>query len=161
ALANRAQRRRHQLSRRREYDRRVERLGRNFAGAAGPSHTEREGKLLGGLIVATREGEDLSALPDRHLRDDVRGSAEAVETQSLAVARLLERAPADQARTEQRGAGDRIASRIQVEGIIGVGERVRGEAAVAGVAGKQRLVAEVFGALPAIGAGAAGVAEPW
>ena len=88
------------------------------------------------------------------------GGAETIEAELLAVAGDHQRAPADQAGAEQRGERHVAAGLAEREGEARVGDRRRREAAVAGVAGEQRVIAQIFAVPDAIGADAAGVAEP-
>ena len=53
------------------------------------------------MVSRAREGEDAPALVAGDLRDDVRGSAEAVEAKPLRVAREPEGAVADRPRAEE------------------------------------------------------------
>ncbi len=72
----------------------------------------------------------------------------------------LQRPPADEAGAEQGRGGDRIEVVGKREGERRLGDRMGGVAAVAGKAGEERRVAEIFAPAPAIGAGSVGVAEP-
>jgi len=72
----------------------------------------------------------------------------------------ITRSPADQASAEQRGESHVIANFAEREPIARIGDRRRCETAVARVPGEERAIAEIFLAAPAIGADAAGVAEP-
>ena len=69
-------------------------------------------------------------------------------------------APADQAGAHQRRQRGGISLLRQGKAKAGVGDRVGGEAAVPRVAGEQRPVAQVLAVAAAIGAYAAGTAEP-
>ena len=69
-----------------EDDRGVERLGRRLRGGSGPDGTELTGEDLTGHVAFTGEREDLAALVDRNLRDDVRGGSESVETDPSRIA---------------------------------------------------------------------------
>ncbi len=96
----------------------------------------------------------------RDLRHDMRSRAEAVDAEALARTSELQRAVADQPGAEQRrGFGVAIAVRNRKH-VACVGHGVLGIAAVDLVAGEARMVAEIFGALAAIGACAVGIAEP-
>ena len=97
----------------------------------------------------------------RHLRDDVRRRAEAVDADRSRVARHLQASPADETGAEQRRLFSRIGAFGQREAEGRVGYGVRGIAAVARVAGEKRVVAQVFALRRAIGTATAGVAEPW
>ena len=117
----------------------------------------RSAKALACVVARPHEGEKLAALPARDLGDDVRGGAETVEPEPPALARHHQRAPADQARAQQRRACSASPPCLaERKHIAGVGDGLRGVAAVAGVAGEQRVVAEVFLTAAAIGAGAVG-----
>ena len=78
----------------------------------------------------------------------------------LSIARHDKRAPADQARAEQRRDGDVVAGLAERKAIAGVRDEMRGKAAVAGVAGEARAVAQILVVIPAIETFAAGVAQP-
>ena len=96
----------------------------------------------------------------RDLCQDMGGSAKSEQPQSLAVAGDAQRAPADQAGTEQ-GCERFVAAGIaQREGEACIGHGRRGVAAVARVAGEQGAVAQVLALHPAIRTDAASVAQP-
>ncbi len=88
------------------------------------------------------------------------GRAEAVDAEPLRVSRHHQRPPADQAGAQQRRDRNVVAVFAERKGIAGVGDGVRGEAAVPRIAGEERTVAEIFHALLAEAADAAGVSEP-
>ena len=88
------------------------------------------------------------------------GGAEAVDAEPFGLARHHQRAPADQAGAQQRRDRDIVAVFAEREGIARIGDGVRREAAVARIAGEERTVAEIFHALLAEPADAAGVSEP-
>ncbi len=90
----------------------------------------------------------------------MRRRAETVEADALSFPCPLQRPPADQPRAQKRRRGDGIGVGIEVEGESRIRHDMRREPAVAGVAGEQRRIAEVFRARAAIGACAAGMAEP-
>ena len=69
---------------------------------AGPLGAELAREPLRLLVARAREGEHAPALMARHLRDDVRRRAEAVEPEPLGVAGQPQRAVADQAGAQQR-----------------------------------------------------------
>ena len=114
-LAHRRERGRHQFTDRRIDDRRVERLGRSFAGAAGPGGTEAQGKSLRGRVAGAREGKNLAPLFARDLHDDMGRRAKAIKTESFCVARKAKRAPADETGTEQRRKRGGVAFFAQAE----------------------------------------------
>ena len=102
-----------------------------------------------------------AALPARHLAEDMRGGAEAVEADPLRVARDSVRAIPDQPGAEERR---RLRVREAVrerEAESLVGDRLLGEAAVDVVAGEPRPVTEVLAAARAVTATAARPGEPW
>ena len=110
--------------------------GGRLVGAAGPVGAEAAGEGLALLVAGLGEGEDAPALVFRHLADDVRRGAEAVEAEALGVAGQAQRAVADQPGAEQR-------RRLQVGEALGyreaealVGDGVLGVAAVDVVAGE-------------------------
>ena len=80
-LLHRLQRGRHQRADRGEDDCGVERLGRRLLRAARPHRAERAREVLRGGVALAGESEHAPALPDRHLRQDMGGGAEAVETE--------------------------------------------------------------------------------
>ena len=74
--------------------------------------------------------------------------------------RHLQRAPADEPGAEQRRERRGIAALGQRETVGSVGDRMGGVAAVARIAGEERIVAKIFARAHAIGAMPAGMAEP-
>ncbi len=86
--------------------------------------------------------------------------AEAEDADRLRLSGGLQRAPADEPGAEERRGRDRIEPVLERKRESGVGDRVGREAAVAGVAGEDRLVAEILTRAQAKRAVAAGVAEP-
>src|ERR1017187_10360248 len=75
----------------------VEPFRRRLFRAARPHRAERACEVLCGGVALAREGEHAPALPDRDLRQDMGGGAEAVEAERLAFAGHAIAAPADQA----------------------------------------------------------------
>jgi hypothetical protein len=71
-----------------------------------------------------------------------------------------ERTPADQASAKQRRGGNIITVLAEWKGITGVGNGMRGETAVPCISGEEWTVAEIFHAVPAEAADAAGITEP-
>src|SRR5262245_52489989 len=94
------------------------------------------------------------------LRHDVASRTKAVDAEMLAGARHHQRAPADQAGAEQGRERGVIAGLAEWETVAGIGDEVRGKAAVAGVTGELWVVAEIFLAPLAKGAVPAGPAQP-
>src|SRR5262249_61534022 len=94
------------------------------------------------------------------LRQDVRGRAEPVEAECLAVARHAIAAPADQPGAQKRRCRSVLRALAEWKTVPRVGDHVRGIAAVTGVAGEKRPIAKVLGPAAAIAADAAGRAEP-
>ena len=133
---------------------------RRLVGAARPVRAEILGETLRGPVARPREGVDLAALVPRHLRHDVRRRAETVDAEMLRLAGHAQRAVADQPGAEQRRGLDVGVEVRDREDEAGIRQRVVRIAAVEGVAGESREVAEVLAAGAAIGAGAAGGAEP-
>ncbi len=88
------------------------------------------------------------------------GGAKTVKADFLAVAGNLQRAPADQAGAQQRRIRDIVAAVGKPEYVTRIGDDMRGIAAVARIAGEQRMIAEIFPAFAAVAATAAGPAEP-
>ena len=124
-----------------EDQRRIERLGWPFLGASRPARTERAGEGLGRFVTRAREGVDLAALPAADLREDVSGRTEAVETDPPGSARAAQAPPPNQSCAHQGCGSDGIGEFIQREDIGRFGNNVRGEAAIAGVAGEFRGIA--------------------
>ena len=91
----------------------------------------------------------------------MRGGTEAIDAQAPAVARLLEASPADQPRAQERRQRHRIGGSIELESEMLIGNDMAGEAAIARIAGEERLVTQVFGAGAAIGTMSASVPQPW
>src|ERR1700732_2832941 len=88
------------------------------------------------------------------------GRAEAVDTKPRGVSRHHQRAPADQARAQQRRDRDIVTILAEREGIAGIGDGVRGETAIPCIAGEERTIAQIFHALLAEAADTAGVSKP-
>src|SRR6266545_5283907 len=88
------ERRGHELPHRREDDCGVELLRRRPGGVAGPLRAELAREPLPGLVAGTREREHAPALVAGDLDHDVRGSAEAVQTETLPFSGEPERAVA-------------------------------------------------------------------
>src|SRR6185312_14216543 len=115
-------------------------------GTAGPDRTERAREILRGGVARTREGKDPPPLPDRDLGQNVGGSAEAIKPERLALPGHAIAAPADQAGAEQRRGFSGIEVLGQREREARIRQRVRRIAAIAGVAGEDRRVAEILAA---------------
>lgn len=81
------------------------------------------------------------ALSDRNLSNDMGGGAEAVDADRFRRTRHLQRAPADEARAEQWRERRRIASLRQRKAVGRIRDRMRRIAAIARVAGEERIVA--------------------
>jgi hypothetical protein len=162
AFARRRERGRHQRADRREDQGRVQQLRRRLARAAGPRGAERACERLPGRIALARERIHLLAARDRHLADDVRGGAEAVQPEPVRCrgARQPPRPKADQARAQQRRGVGIVVAVGQGEAETLVGGAVLGESAVAVIAGERRLVTEVLAVHAAECAVAACLAEP-
>ena len=122
------------------------------------------GEVLAAGVASPGEGEHGVALFRRHLRQDVGGRAEAVKAQILdapgAAQRDLERAPADQPGAEQRRQRGGVPLFAKREGEARVRDAMGCVAAIAGIAGEFRGVAEVFVTRQAGAASLAGMAEP-
>jgi hypothetical protein len=160
ALRARRERRRHQGADRREDQRGIEQRWRLLARAAGPFRAETQRKFLPSAVAVAGEGEDTLATMTRDLRDDMRRRAEAVDAEPLGRAGEAQRAVADEAGAEQRRCSDVVQSRRQRKAIARIGDRVLGIAAVDRIAGETRALAEILAPGAAIGARAAGEAEP-
>ncbi len=79
-------------------------VGRPAAASPAQIGAERARERLRLVVAGARDREDVTALRNRHLADDVRGGAETVEPERLRVAREPERPVADQPGAEQRRA---------------------------------------------------------
>ena len=90
--------------------------------AARAKHLAR-GKILPRDIARPREGKNIAALRACDLGDDVRGRAEAVESDTPALAGHPQRTPADEARAQQRRGGDITPPFRQHEHEARVGDR--------------------------------------
>src|SRR6266567_104934 len=88
------------------------------------------------------------------------GGAKTIDAKPVRAPRHHQRAPADQAGAQQRRDGNVVAVFAERESVAGVGNGMRGEAAVAGVSGEEGMVAEIFVALLAEAAHAAGISKP-
>ena len=127
-----------------------------------PAHAapRAKAKSLRGRIARPSEGEHRAALPSGHLRQYVRGRAEAVEPQPIRIAGDGEGSPADHSGAQQRRQRLVAAALTQRERESRIRNGCGRVAAVARVAGEQRPVAQVLPLHQTIGADAAGVAEP-
>ncbi len=81
---------------------RIELLGGRAERVARPLGSQAKREILSLAISRAREREHPPSLVDRHLADDVGRGAEAVDPESLGVARQAQRAEADQARAQKR-----------------------------------------------------------
>ena len=102
ALADVAQRRRHEVPDRGEDDHGVQLLRWTAECGARPLGSERPREGLRLVVAFARSCEHPSALCNGYLAHDVRRGAEAVEPERLALARESQRAVADEAGTEER-----------------------------------------------------------
>src|SRR5262249_53472935 len=143
-----------------EDDRGVQRFRRRLVGAARPDDTEFAGETLRRRIAGAGEGIDVAALPARHLGNDVRRRAEAVEAETPPLPRPAQRAVADQAGAEQRCRLDIAVTRLDGETEALVGDGVLTVAAIDLVAGKTCLFTQVFAAGTAERTDAAGPTQP-
>ena len=148
------------VAHRREQDRGVERLRRRVVRPARPVDADRARERLTGMVARPGEGEHAPPLPATDLGDDVPSGAEAINADRPPVSGELERAPADQARAEQRRRRDRVEVLGKRKDEVRVGDRMGREPAVPGVAGEERRIAQIFTSAAAIGASPVGVAEP-
>ena len=108
-------------------------------------------KSCAGDIARPREGENVAALPAGDLRDDVRGGAEAVEAELSPLARDRAANASRSVRRTAAARSRRIAVRRQRKDETRVGDDMRRVAAVAGVAGEQRPIAQVLLSARAVG----------
>lgn len=86
--------------------------------------------------------------------------AKSIDAYRFAGTRRHEGAPPDQSCAEEGSQSNRIAIVRQPEGVGRIRNRMRRKPSVAGVAGEQRLVAEVLVPTDAVGAMSAGMAKP-
>src|SRR5258708_29687293 len=133
---------------------------RYLARRPGPLRARSTGKILRPKATGRREGIDGTALPAYNLGDDVPGRAKTIDAEPLGVSSHHQRPPADQAGAQEWRDRNIVAVFAERESVARVGNGVRGEAAVPRVAGEKRAVTEIFHALPAEAADAAGVSEP-
>ena len=129
-----------------EDERGVELLGRRAERVAGPLRAELQGEGLGRLVVGAREREHAPALVDRHLADDVRRRAEAVDARGARRRRRAAGPVADQPGAQERRAWKVLVALGEREAEALVGHRALGVAAVEVVAGEAGAVAEVLAA---------------
>src|SRR4029453_1729795 len=134
--------------------------GRRRRRIAGPDAATLTREPLRGDVARPREGEHAAPLVPRDLGDEMRGGAEAVETEALRVAREAERAIA-----EDPGAGERGPFRVadtlgERQDVARVGDGQLRVAAVDVVAGEARARAEVLAPGAAEAARAARPGEP-
>ncbi len=121
---------------------------------------ERQGELRRRVVAGPHEGVHALALKDRDLRDDMRRRAETVDADGLRRPRHLQRAPADEPGAEQRRQSRGLGALGQRETVGSVGDRMGGVAAVARIAGEERVVAKIFARAHAIGTMPASMTEP-
>ena len=96
-------------------------------------------KFCAGGIAGAGEGIDAPALPGRDLGQNMGGGAEAVEAERRPLPGHAVTAPADQAGAQERRRLRGIDGFRQRKAEARVGDRVRRVAAVAGIAGEQRI----------------------
>ena len=160
ALVERGECQRHEGAHGSKYDRGVEEVRRLVLGRSRPFRAEFAREFLGRIVALAREGEHLLPMKDGELRHDVRGGSEAIDAETLCVAHQIPSAVADQTGAHQRcglGIGVKVGNR---EGIVGSRGRKFGIAAIEGVAGELRSLAQVLALRAAEAAAAAGRAEP-
>ena len=155
-----AQRGRNQRADGRVENGRIERHRRRIVRGASPGGAERKGKLLRGAIASARERVDGTSLPICDLCNDMRGGAEPVQPEMFRISSHGERAPADQACAKKRRERRVLTRLAERKTVARVGQKMRGKAAVARIAGKYGMVAEIFAVLAAIAANAAGRSKP-
>ena len=144
SLGGVAKRLRYQRAHRREQNGGVHFLRWRCARVARPGGPQLAGETLCLCITRPGESENLAPLPAGHLGDDVCRRAETVDADPFCIAGRGQRAIADQPRAKQRRRfGIRVCIR-QGKAIAPVGQREFGIAAIQGIAGELRLVAEVF-----------------
>jgi hypothetical protein len=160
AFLHGGERQRDERADRRVDDRRVERFGCLFVRASCPDRAQAAGKILRSAVAWARKRKNSSAALLRHLRDDMRRRAEAIEAKIDPFAGHHERTPADESGAEQRRKLLIASCLAERKRIARVSDRMRGEASVARIAGEQRRVAEIFPPGAAIRASTVGMAEP-
>ncbi len=161
ALDRGAQRGGHERPDRREDNRRIQGLRRLDIGAAGPDRAQLPRERLRLIVAGPGEGVDLLPLVNRHLGQDVRRRAEAVEAQALhVVAGEPIGAVADQTRAEQRRGLRRVGDARHREGVALMGHGVFRVAAIQRVACELRMLAEILLLAPAEAACLVGVTQP-
>src|SRR5271163_676637 len=160
AFAHRPESRGHECADRRVDDGAVELLGRSIIGSSAPACAHFLGEGLRRGIAGPRKCEHIASLPACDLRDDVSCGAEAVEPDLPAIAGETKRTPADQARAEQRRCRHVVAAVGKFECIMCVGNDMRGVAAVTGVTGEERVIAQVLTPAQAKLTMAASAAQP-
>lgn len=102
ALFHRLQRRHHQRTLARENDARIQLFGGKTAAASRPARAQRPRKLLLPRVPVAREHEAADAHVASQLDHDVRGGAEAVQSQRLRRPRLPQRSVPDQTGAQKR-----------------------------------------------------------
>lgn len=141
ALVDSLERNEHERPDRGKDESRIERNGRCITGAARPDAAELPGKSLPGKVAVTREGRDLTALPKRNLRQNMRSAAEAVKHDLPCVSSKAQRAPADKTCTQQ-GRGLHVGEALrQDEAKMGMGDGMGRIAAIEGGTGELCLIA--------------------
>src|SRR3546814_2371204 len=90
-------------------------FGRQVGRPARPAAPQRPRELLPALVAFLREGIDFAPLPGDDLREDMRGRAKAVKSDAPAVACHSQRAPADQARSEEHTSEHQSLMRISYD----------------------------------------------
>src|SRR5712691_2563168 len=118
-------------------------------------------KGLAGRIAGAGEGEHLPSLSPRHLREDMRRGAEAIQAEVLRIIRLGEGSEADQSRTEERRRLGIAVTLRQRHAVALVGHRILGITAWNMKSREACPVAKVLATAPAVLAFPAGPAEPW
>src|SRR5262249_32259459 len=136
----------------------IERFGRDILRASCPRGPELPGKSLHRVVAFPGESKHLAALPARDLCDDMTGGAQAVKSELVAVARDLQRPPANQSRAQQWRRRDIITVFGQREHVARIGNNVGGIASVARITSEQRAITEIFPAIAAVSALSAGSA---
>ena len=96
------------------------------------------------MIARSRDCVDFPPLRDRDLGNDMRRSPKAVESQNVRVARHAKRSVADQSGAEQRRKPIGFSVLREGEAVAGFGDGVIGVPALDLVAGKARVIAEIF-----------------
>jgi hypothetical protein len=133
-----------EAARGREDDRCIQRFRRRFVGITRPCRAEAAREVLRFRVAGPGEGEDLAPLVPGDLRDDMRGCAKSIKAEPLRVTGQPERAIADETCTKQRRGRDILERARQRETKTGIRHGEVRVAAIDGIAGEPRTIAQVL-----------------